>query len=817
MKIRTDSNSANSGPAGTARFQVLDLEVDAGRQTVSRDGRELHVPKLSFDLLLALVRAAPNTVSVQDLMERVWRRQVVGIETVTQRIKLLRRSLQDDAARPRYIGGERRRGYRILAPVAILLPEDAPAVAITDANRGAAMQPPSEAVSAQAHSARRRIPMVLGVSIALLLIAALIDLLANGTHPNAQVRVAPAAAGAPYSVAVLPFRADDSAPDDAQLGRGIAELVINRLSSEPQLRVIASDSALAQRGEAESAIEVGRRLGVHYIVDGSVQREGAQVRIAAQLIDVNEGRHIGALLVERSTAELFHLEDDIAGRIGYLLLAKANPEDASVQEFGAEATLAYLRARSLLTTRKIADSEAAIQEFTRVVALAPAFASAYAGRAEARFQRLFVMNDYDENAEQLFKEMQPDLERALQLEPRNAAALFIRAKLRDMKDDDQGAEADYRRAMAIDPGFAPGMGYYADFLNGKRRNPAAAIAVLDTAITFNPLAPRLIYLKGAFISQSTHDDVTATALYLRAIQVAPDFFAAYNRLASMRWIEGRLAEAIGFAEASLRIDPQASWSRENLARMYIDLGDLAAARDVLAHFREPSKHEGPALLCYREGRLDAAVAWLHPALASRYTDTGGEALAASITALLEQATRSGNYDAAHAELIKMTWLTDDKGALDYNFANALPLLQLATLEQLSGHKAASEQIAARVLEMHEDPTAQGNVAGRWERIRMLALAVLGRDEEALSILEAQRDTAARELWWVWIERHPAMRRLRDEPRVQQLLADLRSWSRQERARIDTERSAGKLPLRSAQSAPDPCAPTAVAAVLAHKL
>jgi TolB-like protein/Tfp pilus assembly protein PilF len=762
---------------------------------------------------LALARAAPNAVSVSDLMERVWTRQVVGVETVTQRIKLLRGALSDDAAQPRYVGGERRRGYRILAPVTILAPEEL-RPAFATASRAVVEEPPTPRASpVPAAERRRRIPMALGAALALLLIAALIDLIAAGSHPNALGRATPVAAGAPYSVAVLPFQSNGG--DDAQLGRGISELVINRLAGERELSVIASDSALAPRGEAESAIEAGRRLGVHYVVDGSIQREGVQVRVEAQLIDVNEGRHVGALLVERSTAELFHLEDDIAGRVSYLLLAKVHPEAASVQEFGAEATLAYLRARALLTTRKISDAEAAIQEFTRAIAVAPTFASAYAGRAEARFQRLFIQYAFDENAGELFAQMQPDVDRALQLDPRNAPALFIRAKLREMKGDLDAAEADYRSAMANGPGFAPGVGYYADFLNGHRKNPAAALAVLDAGIALNPLAARLIYMKAVITSQSMHDDVAATALYLRAIQVAPDYWPAYNRLGSMRWTEGRLVEAIGFTEASVRIAPEILWSVENLARLYVDIGDLSAARDVLAHFRQPSKHEGAALLCYREGRLDAAVAWLHPGLLSSYTDTGGAPFAASMTALLELAMRSGNFDAARAELLKMSWLTDDNGAFDYNFANALPLLQLATLERLAGHKAAAEEIATRVLQVGDDPTAQGNVAGRWDRIRMLALAVLGHDDEALKILESQRDTAAREIWWVWIERHPAMQRLRREPRVQQLLTELRAWSRQERARLDAERHDGKLPLRTAQSTPDPCAPTAVAALQAR--
>jgi TolB-like protein/DNA-binding winged helix-turn-helix (wHTH) protein/tetratricopeptide (TPR) repeat protein len=811
MQTEMSDVTASSTPA--TRFQVLDLEVDAGRQIVSRGGSELHVPKLSFDLLLALVRAAPNTVSVPDLMDRVWPRQVVGVETVAQRVKLLRRALGDEAAQPRYLAGERRRGYRLIAPVSVLPAAALPAIAAPGASPDAAATPPQLPVPP---TRRRRLAMALSLMLAVVLAAALINLVAPRKHPYVQGNTAAMAPGAIYSVAVLPFLAVSGGPDDAQLGRGISELVINHLTNEPGLRVIAPDSALAPRAEAESAVEVGRRLGAQYVVDGSVQREGSQVRIAAQLIDVNEGRHVGALLVERSTAQLFHLEDDIAGRISFFLLGKARPEEASVQEFGADATLAYLRGRALLATRKVADADAAVAEFTRAVTAAPTFASAYAGRAEARFQRLFVRLAFDENAEQLFKEMQPDIDRALQLNPGNAPAIFIRAKLRELQDDFDGAESDYQRAMAISRSFAPGVAYYADFMSSRRKKPEAALGILDAGIRLNPLAPRLTYLKALITSQSTHDDVTAAALYLRTIQIAPDYWLAYNRLGIMRWSQGRLGEAIGFAETSVRIDPDVTWSREVLARMYVDLGDLAAAREVLAQFREPPKHEGAALLCYRAHRLEAALTWLRPALASSYTDTGGLGLAASITALLEQATRTGDYGSARAELIKMSWLADEKGALQYNYANELPLLQLATLEQLAGHPGPAQRIATRVLEMPDDPTAQGNLAGDSERVRMLALAILGRDQEALSILEAQRDTAARQLWWVWIERHPALQRLRREPRVQTLLTQLRAWSQQERAWVEVQRRTGKLPVRTAQATPDPCAPTVAAVVQAPK-
>ena len=94
-------------------YRVGDLTVDVGRATVARDGRDVALPKLSFDLLLALIDAAPRVVTHDELMNRVWPGLVVGPETVSQRVKLLRDSLDDDPKAPRYIVGVRGRGYRI--------------------------------------------------------------------------------------------------------------------------------------------------------------------------------------------------------------------------------------------------------------------------------------------------------------------------------------------------------------------------------------------------------------------------------------------------------------------------------------------------------------------------------------------------------------------------------------------------------------------------------------------------------------------------------------------------------------------------------
>jgi len=119
------------------RFTLADLTVDLGRHAVTRQGAEVPLPRLSFELLVALARAAPDVVSSDALLERVWKGLVVGPETITQRVKLLRDAIGDDPRAPRYIQSVRGRGYRLLPEVCTL----DPALSVDGASGGAVAAP----------------------------------------------------------------------------------------------------------------------------------------------------------------------------------------------------------------------------------------------------------------------------------------------------------------------------------------------------------------------------------------------------------------------------------------------------------------------------------------------------------------------------------------------------------------------------------------------------------------------------------------------------------------------------------------------------
>ncbi len=799
MDARVHPVSRSAAPGDSQRYQVLDLELDVGRQTVSRGGVVLHVPKLSFDLLLALTRAAPNVLTIDELMEQVWPHQVVGVETVTQRVKLLRKALGDSADLPRYLVGERRRGYRILAPVEFLPPNPKPSLA------GPATSDNLLPIKSSSVPFRFARGLVIGICtlVAGLLIASLIGF--KHERPPAHWESSPNPVSPPFSVALLPFQVAATGDNKALVAAGLADLVRSRLSSERDLTIIVARAD----HPGESPIDTAARLGARFVVDGTVQYEDQALRVAANVLEVHTGRRVGSVLVKRPSSELFRLQDDIADQVASLILGRTRVEGPLAPEYGSEAMLAYLRGRALLATRKAADANRAVDEFSQAAQLAPTFAAAHAGIAEARFQRVFLPNTVDENAVQLYQEMTPSIDRALELDPDNGPALFIRAKYRELYVGAEAAQKDYERAMLLAPSFAPGMAYYADFLASGQGEIDKGLAVLDTGIRFDPLAARLIYLKGMFL-QVRHDDDAAAAFLMQTLRVDPQYTAAYNRLAELRWAQGRAREALSFAEQSVHIDPTSAWGRGNLARIYIDLDQLSAAQDVLNGIEMPSAYGVEALGCYRDGNLNAAYEWLRKTLKNPHVDGSVPAVAASLTALVEWAEKSHQFAAARARLLSMRWLQDDQGSLDYNYANAMPLLQLATLEHLAGNEDRARELAERVLGISDAPhagaSAPRHFTGTLERNRMLALAILGRDEEALGELTRIRDGLGRQLWWVWIERHPAMARLRHDPRLQAILADMRVWSAQERASVEADRSAGHLPARTGRAYRCPAPP-----------
>ncbi|HEV7135519.1 MAG TPA: winged helix-turn-helix domain-containing protein [Steroidobacteraceae bacterium] len=300
-------------------YRVGDLLIDVGRQRVMRDTQMIALPKLSFDLLVVLARAAPNLVSGEALLRQVWPKVIVGPETLNQRVKLVRDALGDDCRHPRYVEGLRGRGYRLIPAVEVhfIAPPAAPESADAATPDAA---PPALAVSVDASiGGSRRGRQVQGLWIASLLFALLGGTLVPSPWRHAIPTVTPGPtrsfAASPQTIAVLPF--DDLGPTvhDAYLAVGIAGAVLHELASDPQLTVVARSSSFSLGEPPPDAREAGRRLGVRYIIEGSVQHSGHLLRVTAQLIDTRTNRELWSTKLDRDFGAIFALQDQISDQV----------------------------------------------------------------------------------------------------------------------------------------------------------------------------------------------------------------------------------------------------------------------------------------------------------------------------------------------------------------------------------------------------------------------------------------------------------------------------------------------------------------------
>jgi adenylate cyclase len=280
------------------KYTLNDLQIDTGRQLVSRAGDTIPLPKLSYDLLLVLMRAAPNLVSLDELMRLVWPGIIVSPETVSQRVKLLRDALDDDPRAPRYVAGLRGRGYQLI-----------PAV-------GEVGETSSLNLSDSA-----TLPSSLEVSTKLDMRALPADAALSASAHSALVEPSR------ITICVLPFANMSGNPEQDYFSDGITEDIITELSRWRLFAVRSRSASFQYRGVAVDLKQVGRELNVRFIIEGSVRRIGERIRINAQLIDNETGSHVWAEKFDRELGELFAVQDRVVQTIVSTLMGRVQVSD----------------------------------------------------------------------------------------------------------------------------------------------------------------------------------------------------------------------------------------------------------------------------------------------------------------------------------------------------------------------------------------------------------------------------------------------------------------------------------------------------------
>lgn len=363
---------------------------------------------------------------------------------------------------------------------------------------------------------------------------------------------APAASIPEKSVAVLPFDNESGIEDQQFFSDGLSEDLINALSQFSGLKVISRNSAFQFRNSKDDSAEVGRKLGVAHLLEGSVRRAGNEVRISAELVKAADGTILWSQHYDRPYRDLFTLQDDITQSVATALKAKLLTAPGAMMQSDRppggdlDAYTAYLRGvsdRNLNTGSSLRDGIAA---FGDAVRLDPKYAAAYA-------QLSIIWTDYaaqylgGSKAKQAYATAHAASDTALALDPDLAVVHLARARVLQVADLDwTSAEAETRRALQLAPNDV-----YAKFFLG---NISAALGRAARAV-----------------------DLTQQAL-----QADPRDAVWYSRLASYLAAQDRLDEAAQAANTSIGLQPGAAAFRERLAIIEVQRGDpkaaLAAAR-----------------------------------------------------------------------------------------------------------------------------------------------------------------------------------------------------------------------------------------------
>ena len=342
---------------------------------------------------------------------------------------------------------------------------------------------------------RRHALPIAGAVVILLVVAAYLGTRSGlGRPPRAQRGDAPAP-GAIRSIAVLPL--DNYSGDAGQdyFAEGMTDELTAQLATISQLRVISRGSAMQFKGAHRPPTpEIARTLDVDAIVEGSVLRSGERVRITAQLIDARADRHLWARSFERSSRDVLALQDELASAIAREIHAELTPAEqsrlASAPRIDPEAYDAYLKGRYFFNRPSDENLQKAIARFEEAIALEPAFAPAHSGLSDA-----YLWAGYNEGfltASEARPKAKAAAEKAIQLDDASAEAHTSLANFKLWYEYDwQGCEAEFRRALALNPSYAYAHDQFGMALAFQGRLEEA-IAEGRRAAELDPLSPQIL-------------------------------------------------------------------------------------------------------------------------------------------------------------------------------------------------------------------------------------------------------------------------------------------------------------------------------------
>lgn len=587
----------NTSGARTALFGPYSLDLRSGE--LQKFGGKIKMGEQSFRILCLLLDANGEMVTREEIRDKLWASDTFvdfdhGLNSAVQR---LRDCLSDSAENPRWIATVPRRGYRFVGRVdwqddnkvvpAINSQKQTsetfrgaePQTALQEAALGP--QQPIALPEISTHSAARSRK---AVAFALLFIVALSALtyagwrFLRGVGPPKQVMLA-----------VLPFENLSGDPGQDYFSDGLTEEIISQLGalSPERLGVIARTTSMTYKHSIKSVQQIGHELGVDYVLESSVRRDGDQVRVTTQLIRTRDQVHIWAQSYDRNITGSIVLQEEVARAVANQIEVKLSPVYANRPTRSHSDPLAneaYLRGQYFVNQFTAQGSWKAIDYFHQAIERDPEFAEAYSGLADS--YRWLMITDTISPSEG-GRKMNDAARQSVQLNNSLSESHTAWGGALETFYDWPRAESEYQSANALNPSYPGSHRMYASLLASQKRH-REALEEINQALRLDPLSlPINAEVVRTLYYARDYDGAMAEAQ--KAMQLDTAYYRTHFWLGRVYAQRGMHQQAIDESKRVLKATPDSNLGLTELAYSLAAAGRTADARTILHTLEERSR------------------------------------------------------------------------------------------------------------------------------------------------------------------------------------------------------------------------------------
>jgi len=564
------------------------FRLDTANQCLWRGQERVSIPPKPYDMLRYLVQNPGRLVTHDELLEKLWPETYVNPELIRKYILDIRKVLGDRPDKPEFIETVTKRGYRFIAPVTDESADESPDSSTPQENERKTTEEKAEpdGPRSEQKSASRK-PMPLKAAITALLAVAVTTAIAG--HYRSSRKGLSASSLNNTSIAVLPFADLSPGKDQEYFSDGLSEQLINDLAKVSGLKVVGRSSAFQFRGKNEDLREVGKKLGVSNVLEGSVYRDRNHVRITAELVKADDGFQLWSQTYDREMKDIFAVQDEIARATTEALQLKllgsnGQPVPSTFRSANPEAYQAYLQGQ-YFAARGLnkGDLQKALSFADQTIQLDPKYAPAWAQRARALecLASLALMDNT-----QGFRAARESVEKAIVLNPSLASPYLTLGMIQIDHDWDwNAADASLKKARTLEPGGAE------------------------------------VFYDRAYLARSLGRIDEAIELYTQATALDPLRADSHLALGYTLYLAGRLGEARDALQRTKELNPQISSLHLTLGKILLAEGHAdRALAEMELETGEWEKFSGEALVYHALGRHQVADAALGKLITTHQND-----------------------------------------------------------------------------------------------------------------------------------------------------------------------------------------------------